>query len=174
MWEQFEARVTRSGQAKPMKAKDLAGIEKLAGTPLPPSYVVFMTRFGPGMLAGYFSMRGMVARKSGMSLPQLFELYRDNLDVYVDQFGQKALLKRILPFCDTIGGDIIGWDPGVPGKAAQGAAEFPVLMLPDGGKSVVRLADSFDRFVMDVALSKAFGDIVGDPDYQVDATYVAS
>ncbi len=155
----LESRVKVVGKPRPMTDANLAAFEKLVGAPLPPSYRAFMTTFGPGKLAGYFLLRGSAARRSGMSLSQLVELYRDNLDMYVDQVGQKARLKRLVPFADTVGGDILGFDRGA------------VVMVPGSGKALVRLADSFEAFVADVAVTKRFGEIVGDPDYEADATF---
>jgi hypothetical protein len=173
MWTRFESSVRIDGTPRPMTAKDFASFGKVAGVPLPAGWRDFMARYGPGELAGYFNLRGVAKRRGvTMTLAELVALYRDNLDMYVDQFGRKhkARLARLVPFGDTVGGDILAWDPGRAQPAAE-PVEYPVLMLRDGADAIDELAPAFEPFRVDVCLSASFGDIVGDPGWTVERTF---
>ena len=163
------------GTPRPLTAKDVARFAGIAGVPLPAGWRTFVTKNGPGELAGYVHLRGMAKRRGvTLTLPQLVEIYRDNLDVYVDQYGakEKARLARLVPFGDTIGGDVIAWDPG-PRPPGEEPVEYRVLLLRHGARKILEVAPTFDAFVA-ACVSPAFGKLVGDPEWAPERVFAAA
>lgn len=163
--------LTISGAPALAKPPKLTEFERKAGIRLPESYKSFMCEIGSGQLGNYFNFRGFPARKGGggMSVFELWSLYRENLADYVETYGQKRVVSRLVPFCDTIGGDIIAWDPESPTEAAK--QEYQIVMLPDGGSKLIVLAKSFEDLILSVLLTKKFGKLVNDKDYEPDNSY---
>lgn len=135
-----------------MTTKEVARFAALAGVTLPLGWRTFMARHGPGQLGGYVNLRGMAKRRgTAMTLADLLEVYRDNLDTYEDQYArgrasEVARLHRLVPFADSIGGDVLAWDPGKKPSEDEDV-EYPVLLLPQGRKKLVEIASGFDDLV---------------------------
>jgi hypothetical protein len=126
--------------------------------PLPAGYRDFVTAFGPGELGQYFRI---YSPSHGSNIS------RANLDKYVDSFAsnrtalaarliEKELVMRMFPFSNTIGGDVIAWDPlNVIDNAAH---EYGIYVIPRDRDEIIFLAGTFRSFVEDVCLGYAFAE----------------
>lgn len=171
MWQELSSTLTlKKPDGTPVKKPTASGLSKFEakhGLKLPASYREFIQIFGPGDLGAYFRIYAPGYPGTIADLDAFIEMIRDSEDIYIDTFGKKnaAFIRRMLPFSDTIGGDIIVWDPKTVSSGAD--HEYHVFMLPDDQETIVELAPDFKTFVLDTCLGPKFGKIVRDPNYQV-------
>lgn len=158
---QFEMMPPKRGAKKRAPDSALARFEADFGVPLPPSYREFVGRLGPGEIGGYFRVYAPGYGGKGLDLAALVTLVRENADIYEGQYGDAALVAGMIPFADTIGGDVFAWDTRKPVKG-----EYPVVALLNGGTKPVTAAPSFAAFVADVVLGGQFGKLVKNPDFE--------
>jgi hypothetical protein len=158
---QFEVKPPKRGAKKRAPDSALTRFETEFGVPLPPSYREFVERLGPGEFGGYFRVYAPGYGGKGLDLAALVTLLRENADIYEGQYGDAPLVARMIPFADTIGGDVFVWDTGKPVKG-----EYPILALISGGTKPIKVAPTFAAFVMDVVLGGRFGKLVKNPDFE--------
>jgi hypothetical protein len=136
------------------RAADLDKVEKKLKLPLPASYRAFAQVFGVGQIGGYFRV-GVPAKGAKLSdLLGLVEFVRGNEELYVDTYGDKAFVRRMLPFGTTLGGDILVWDPHAVSDTR--ANEYRIFVLPDDQVKIVPLADDFSQFITKAVFGPAF------------------
>lgn len=168
MWEQLTKSLDvrqPPGQAlsKPTDAT-LDKFESAHKFKLPPSYREFVKVFGPGEIGGYFRIYAPGYGKSGADLGRFVKEIRELEEVFRDRFRQKVrFIKRMVPFADTLGGDIIVWGPS---EITDPSSEYSIYMIFEDRDKIAELARSFPAFVQDVCLSDSFGTLVGDPNYK--------
>jgi hypothetical protein len=164
---QFEVKPPKRGAKKRAPDSALTRFETEFGVPLPPSYREFVVRLGPGEIGRYFRVYAPGYGGKGLDLAALVTLLRENADIYEEQYGDAALVARMIPFADTIGGDVFVWDTK---KAVKG--EYPVVALLNGGTKPVKVAPTFAAFVTDVVLGGRFGKLVKDPEFEVENDFL--
>lgn len=119
---------------------------------LPASYQAFLEVLGPGRLGGYF--RVFAPGKEG----GLDALARDvDPEVFGEVYGDVALAEALLPFSDTVGGDVFGWDT----RTSDADGEHPVHAFPSGRTKSLKVADTFGEFVVEVCLGRRFAPFLG-------------
>jgi hypothetical protein len=67
----------------------------------------------------------------------------------------------MVPFSDTIGGDIVVWDPEDVKNDQE--SEYGIYVLPDDSDRITFLTDSFSSYVTDMCLGSGFDVIAHDP-----------
>tara|TARA_Y100000813_G_scaffold88658_1_gene62911 strand:+ start:172 stop:699 length:528 start_codon:yes stop_codon:yes gene_type:complete len=131
--------------------KEFEGAREFA---FPKSYAEFVMQLGPGELSQYFRMYapGYSCVEEG-SLDHFVALTNPG---GLAQLGFDAdLVKRMLPFCDTLEGDLIAWDPATRDEEEQ--SEMAIFCIPrysaDSGVTIA-LASTFHGFVEKVCLTE--------------------
>lgn len=151
MWKKLHQSlkmVPPKGQALPKPTSaDLDKAEKKIGAKLPPSYRDFAQLFGPGQHGGYFRIYApMAGAKYKMSdLAEQTLAMREGLSDMAEKDKDKKFYGRMVPFADTLGGDIFCWDP-LPPKGKQ-VEEYPVFVLVHGSDKIQPMAPDFETFV---------------------------
>jgi len=174
MWKTLRGQITvkppKRGAMKQAKAAALDQFEADFGVKLPASYRAFVEEFGPGEIGGYFRICAPGYNGKSLDLAGLVKLVRENSDVYADQYGDEKLVAGMIPFADTIGGDVIVWNPKKAG--GKDTDEYPILLLASGRDKPIKLAATFPEFVTDVCLSDSFGKVIKDPNYRADREFI--
>jgi len=135
---------------------------------LPKSYREFMIIFGPGELAEYFRIYGPGKKGGQADLIAFIEMNREIANVQIETYGEEDFIKRMIPFSDTIGGDVIAWDPSTSNEDND---DYAIFMLPNDRNSIIKLSPDFEAFITKICLSTSFGKIVGDPKYKVSKVF---
>jgi hypothetical protein len=157
MWDELYRRLDistrRNGEpiAPPTDAQ-LDTFEHSAGFRLPPSYREFAKLFGPGTLAGVYDIATPGGELSS------FELERLNTETQ-GYLGDDcpAVHERCVYFCDTAGGDCVGWDPE---SRDAGSGEYDIYArLVDDFSRAPKIASNFPEFILSVCLGKGHPDM---------------
>ena len=77
-------------------------------------------------------------------------------------FKPRQLVEGMIPFGNTVGGDILVWDQSRPERSCSRGVEYEIFLLMHGTQNAAKAASSFSEFVYDVCLSRGFGKLVGD------------
>lgn len=166
MWESLKQklRVTKP-PAPPQPIPTLAHLthfETSLGIRLPESYKLFVTTFGAGEIGGYFNIfaPGYPNKPSG-SIEGLISLVRDPAvrEAFIEAYKDVDFLDRMIPFSNSIGGDIIAWDPDDVRDSVN--SEYGIYILPDDLDQIVELASSFKEYIENVCLGDAFKKFAG-------------
>ena len=171
MWKELfaKSKIELCEKSTPHLTSNMVDIlEKSIHQKLPKSYREFMLAFGPGEIAEYFRIYGPTKKKGQGDIRAFMEMNRQIVDVQIETFGDTGFIERMIPFCDTIGGDVIVWDPSKPIGCDD---DYVIYMLPNDRNSIIKLATNFRDFVMKVCLSKTFGEIIGDPEFNVSKVF---
>lgn len=120
----------------------------------PRSFKEFLRVFGTGFLADYFNFYG-----PNHGLEEQIHWRDMRKKALMKIFRQAEMLPRIVIFCDTLGGDLIAWDP--EDVTDKKAGEFGIYALPRNDNQIVRLADTFHDFILDVCLGPGFNRVIG-------------
>jgi hypothetical protein len=160
MWEDLaETLVIQPTLGSPLSKpqdKDLELLEKQSGFQLPVSFREFVKRFGPGEIGRYFRIYSPRCGKkvSQADLYEYVQSFENNRIALAKCFKEEGLIRRMVPFSDTIGGDVIAWDPEDVTDATT--HEYGIYLIPRSDTRVVRLVDSFEAFIEAVCLGKLF------------------
>lgn len=128
----------------------------------PTSYKAFIHQFGPGELAGFFRIFGPTVpgcRDYGNNI------VKDNLmwrgPGALSDSGQPELVKRLVVFSTTGGGDAFFWDP--VDKRHPRKREYGIYILSHGSMDmkVKFAAGSFKEFVEVICLGNGFARLIG-------------
>jgi hypothetical protein len=129
---------------------------------LPASYKGFIRLFGAGEIGAYFNIcaPGLPIDCNG-SLEGLIQMTRRQhiREAFVETYRDEAFVDRMIPFADTIGGDVIVWDP--KDVRDERNYEFGIYVLPNDAYSIVGIATSFLEFIEQVCLGPKFAKIAG-------------
>ena len=130
---------------------------------------------GPGTANLYFNILAPSVGHKGVTLERetveirasatLKRVYKDHADI----------VSRILPFANTAGGDIIGWDPERILIADDHSREMSIIVLPRTKRHPVDLCDSFEGFIRNSCFGDSFDKIVyggTDPEAEIELKYV--
>jgi hypothetical protein len=143
----------KRGKEKPVSPptdRALNKFERDTGCRLPLSYREFIKAFGPGELGGQFLMKSPGYKKYGRSadLMSCTTIARSRLP----EFCPGPRTPRIFYFCETIFGDLIGWDP----KDVRDAAthEYGIYICVHEFETCDFLVGTFREFINKTCLSK--------------------
>src|SRR5262249_54790452 len=106
MWEKFVKRVRIEGK-KPVPSTAVTQFEKSHNVRLPTSYRKLVEDYGPGILSEYVRIYAPIDGVSMDDLERFVKLIRKVSDTLIETYGNAPLIKRMLPFADTVGGDVI-------------------------------------------------------------------
>ena len=140
---------------KKPNSETLDEFEIISGFQLPQSYRDFICIFGPGELGQRFRIHapGYKRPNHNWDLWQFIKDYRvwkrDFFNTY--QAEQHA---RLMVFCDTIGGDLIGWDP--EDVRHRDNREYGIYFWPHNYREASLIATSFDVFIRDFCLGVGY------------------
>lgn len=169
MWDELKKDLTivapLEGAGRRAAPAALDRFEKKYGFKLPASYRAFVETFGPGELGRYFRIHAPGYPGREIDLGEYVEGMRQSADMFAEIYGDADLVARMVPFGDTIGGDVIAWDPRA--LTPKTADEYPIVFLPRDQQKVRPMAPTFPQMVADVCLDKSFGKLVNDPNYEV-------
>ncbi len=166
MWQQLLQRIEivqppSKPQKKPTR-KDMAECEKSLGFHFPESYKSFVRQIGAGEISEYFNIfaPGYSEKRSG-SLEALIDLVRKEAvsESLVEVYGDEAFVRRMIPFADTIGGDLFVWDP--EDCRDDCTHEYGIFVFPDDRSTIIQMAASFVEFIDEVCLGDKFRLIAG-------------
>jgi uncharacterized protein (TIGR02996 family) len=160
-WMSLYLRLTGSKGVQdpfPNKKRVRSAIRKFEtdfGVPLPRSYKAYSLIFGPGEFGSYFRINVPDGRKLG-------DLAGDHHDIHDWEHGyesnQGQLLRRIIYFSNTIGGELIGWDPSA--VRDSGESEYAIFHI-ERTYEAVEIASSFPEFISEICLGGKLGDFIG-------------
>jgi len=132
--------------------KDLTAFEKSSGVKLPKSYRAFAIRFGAGELGGYYRIAVPLSTKNDYDLAQFNETaHGPEEDELWDGTAPPEVIKRIVFFGETIGGEMYAWDPGESRDKKKN--EYAILYFPRGDKAR-EVAGTFSDLLQNVWLKK--------------------
>lgn len=145
--------------AKPTRAA-IADFEKKCKFVLPNSYCDFIRVFGPGRIGARFRLYApgylsTLNYKCDLSVFNTdFQSWNKDLGLNPTTYKDEPLIRRLVVFSKTIGGDIIGWDPqDVRDEAAR---EYGIYYWPYGCKDVSLIATSFKSFIKEFCLGVGY------------------
>ena len=128
MWNELYKKLDikpAAGKAFPKPTdKDVEKFEAKRKVNLPASYREYAKAFGAGDLGGYFRIKVPGGAKSSVDLEAFNKLIHGMDEDNAEMYENEALIKRIIPFASTGGGDVIAWEPkkqflpygnGIPG-----------------------------------------------------------
>lgn len=150
--------------------KDLNAFEARHDFALPSSYREYIKVFGPGELGGYFRIYAPGYPDSGADLDRFVQMIQEIEDVFVETYGEEERVQRMMPFADTLGGDVIAWDPAVVTDPSK--KEYTILILRDDSDKILKLAATFPDFIKDICLGSDFAKIIDDPTYEALQTFI--
>jgi len=132
--------------------------EAETGSKLPRSYRQFVKVFGPGSLCEWFRIcvPGYADRKM-IDLREYDRGTHEGDDLFSEIYGQPELVQRLVFFSHTFGGDIIGWDP--ESRSKEEALDYMIYGLPRTERHIVKVADSFPKFIEGVLRGTALKNI---------------
>lgn len=156
-WERLAKRLPRIDSIGPARrnpdAAKLDRHEKRTKLALPASYRAYCEVFGEGTFCGYFNVH-----VPGGRLESFQEEASGRKEFVGEHYG--AWAERLVPFADTVGGDIVAWDPEVVTRKKD--RELAVYVLPRDADEPVRAADTFRHLVERVFLHPdRLGDLLG-------------
>ncbi len=129
--------------------------EKTNGLVLPNSYRAFVKKHGACEVAQYFRVRAPGTDQPATDLQAFYELLRGVTDVFIETYGAAELVTHMLPFADSVGGDVLAFDLRDPR-----AREPKVMLFRDEGGDPRVAANGFDEFIR-ACQTPAFGAILG-------------
>jgi hypothetical protein len=156
-------------QVKPTDAS-LEAFEQLYKITLPLHYREFVKDLGAGELAGIVRIYAPVSRKVPGDLTTFVKGFREAADFLGDAFGDSKLIRRAVPFANTIFGDMIVWDPTK--LTDEKTHEYEIYLLGKETSKVRKLAPDFETFIFDRCLSPKLGEYLDYPDYKPQNTFV--
>lgn len=167
MWKELYHRLhIKSPRGAPVSKTSKASLEAYESRTefrFPSSYKKFVTLFGPGEIGGYFNVfaPGYSNRRCGDLVDfQRFLQKPNTRQSFEATYGNRKFLQRMVPFGNTIGGDVIVWDPEDIRSARE--HEYGVWVLLDDSREITELADSFADFIVNVCLGSDFHRVVGE------------
>lgn len=166
--ERLEVRGGATGANKPTDA-ELDAFQKAYGFELPDAYREFVKAFGPGELSAYVRIYAPASAGTPGRLAQFVDGVRDAAELLGEKYGDPAFVARMVPFANTLAGDMIAWDPDAVTDAKS--HEYGTSVLQKDSSKIVRAASTFTAFI-DCVLSPAFGKYVDYPDYEPQDVYV--
>lgn len=151
-WHEF-ARTIRVREAYPGPVRwpsdrVLDAYEARAGLKLPEGYRRFIRLFGPGELAGRFSIAspGYPSFTYRVDMDRLNEDFRRKPDDELEEFwDDPERARRMVMFCSTGGVNYFGWDPREVTDPAR--HEYAIYEVPQGLDTIPRRAGTFREFL---------------------------
>ena len=124
---------------------------------LPVSYREFVLLFGSGEIAEWFNIYAPGYRKPRRK--DLGHFIRTFRKLFSERRVRRRWespdrILRLIQFCDTHGGDYIGWDPEDVRDSAK--HEYGIYIMPHSSGWCRPLASSFKEFIQDVCLGDGF------------------
>ncbi len=164
-WTQFskklEIRPPKNGSpAKKPTKNDVRDFEREHDFVLPPSYVSFAREFGAGQIRRFFEIYVPGKEADKCRLQRVQEARGSEL--LAEIYGDPEFIERMIPFCNTIGGDIIVWDP--ERQTHSEPTEYLICVLPRDFSQVVPLVDNFEDFIWKVCLGDRFLEAITEAD----------
>lgn len=135
---------------------------------LPPSYVDFICQVGPGVFGNYFVIDAPLSGYRGRGLNRKIKHERGN-DTLAAVYRDRPFIDRMIPFGDTIGGDIFAWDP--KDVARRSPLEYQIYVLPRDRSQIIPIANSFPQFIRQVCFGRRLEDFVfgrRDPEWSIE------
>jgi hypothetical protein len=159
-WRELLGTILVQGKIRESREDEIQAYEEISRHPLPASYRTFCQVFGPGVLAGWYTIS--VPKYDGsykfqFDLPTKTERYRKSHhweDYYHDQ--EKA--NRVVIFSDDSAAAIYYWD--IDEVTDQKNNEYDIYGIFRDG-SLERLSDNFSNFI-DICLHKVSKTIYDD------------
>ena len=117
----------------------------------------FICEVGGGTAGQYFQIYCPNTRPRDISLEKHCKEIQGN-EVLIAVYNEPALLQRFVPFGDTIGGDILGWDPAT--QRGRTRLEYDIVVLPRDARQSLVLANTFSDFVKNCIFGRRFEELV--------------
>ena len=155
------------GMALPLPTQDdLDGFEQKYSMELPQEYQSFAIVFGPGEIGKWFRVYVPSAGKKSLAdLATLQESFTTNRKALADCFpDDAAFYNRLIPFADSLDGDVIGWDVE-DAKGGKGG-EYGIYVITRGDTRILHLVNSFREFIEEVCLGNLFAKIMHYPKWE--------
>lgn len=128
---------------------------------LPLSYREYCRVFGPGTLAGFFTITAPMDGRYGVFTDlDEFDRWIPRKDMCSDDFSRSDSdrLDRLLYFCTSVGGDCFGWDPADPQNETH--HEYGIYWVPRGSPPQ-RVATTFQEFIEECCLGSRSEELFG-------------
>ncbi len=124
---------------------------------LPASYLTYIQEIGGGTARHYFQIYCPNPLPKEISLEHRIREIRGS-KLLAEIYGEPELIERMIPFGDTITGDIFVWDPAQ--RHGRKRLEYAILVLPRDSRRTVVLTDSFSDFVKNYVFGRKFEEVV--------------
>jgi hypothetical protein len=159
MWENLYKslkvqKLSKGYVRKRVPEDSIAAFQKAHGIQLPAAYLDFLQVLGPGYIADYFNIYA-----PGGDLEEKMARYKKNQKNLRDAFENAASLPRLVVFSDTLGGDLIAWDP--QDISDLSASEYGIYALPRNDDKISKIAKTFPDFINSVCFGSGFDAISG-------------
>lgn len=169
----LEVKVKKGTQKVVLKKTSIRQCERAIQFSFPKSYHEFLLLIGPGTFRGYFFIDGpKVPGSNNKGIVSRTKMTRGN-SVLADVYEDPEVVGRMIPFGDTVAGDILFWDPTDITNRKQD--EHGIFVLPRDSYSVIRLSSTFLGFFRDVCFGHGFEDLVigtRDPEWKLDYEFI--
>jgi len=94
------------------------------------------------------------------------EEFKANRSCLAELFPEDApFYQRMIPFSDTLDGDVIAWDPD--DKKDGKRTEYGIVVIPRVDTRILHLVNSFPEFIEEVCLGKLFAKKMRHPKWEV-------
>ena len=169
----LEAKIKKGMQKVVLNKTSIRKCERALEFSFPNSYHEFLLSIGPGTFRRYFFIDGpKVQGSNNKGITSRIKMTRGN-SVLADVYEDAEVIGRMIPFGDTIAGDIFFWDPSDVTNRKQN--EYGVFVLPRDSYRITRVSSTFLGFFRDVCFGHGFEDLVigaRDPEWKIDYEFM--